>query len=83
MPKIKEIEPTMTGKMETEDAIIQQTTGPSPKCITLQQPDGGIQVSFLIDPDVAHRIRRRAGTMSLERYIWENILKRAVTDHVY
>ena len=53
------------------------------KCRTVEQPDGGIQVSFLIEPTYAYRIRLRANGMSLERYLWENILKRAIVDSVY
>jgi len=59
------------------------TPGVPVKCRVVDQPDGGMQVSFLVEPDVAKRIRSRAGTMSIERYIWESILHRAVVDSVY
>lgn len=54
-----------------------------PKCRVSPQPDGGLQVHFLIDPDAAKRLARRAGSMPLERYLWENVLNRAVSSEVY
>lgn len=54
-----------------------------PKCRVVEQPDGGLQVSFLIEEPISGRIRRRANGMPLERWLWENILNRAVTDAVY
>jgi hypothetical protein len=63
--------------------ITQNTPLTGQKCLVEEQPDGGLHVHFLIEPDVAVRIRRRAHTMPLDRYIWENILKRNIVDHVF
>ncbi len=56
---------------------------PSYKCRVTEQPDGGMQVLFLIDPDIAKRMRLRANNMALDKYLWENVLYRALIDHVY
>ncbi len=89
MSKIKEVDPAPInggpygGLGNIDSAPNQQINMPVPKCVTTIQPDGGIQVSFLIEPDVAKRLIRRAGGMQLERYLWENVLYRAVVDHVF
>lgn len=60
------------------------TTMPAvPKCRVDLQPDGGIQVHFLIEPDIAKRLLTRANGMSLEKWLWENVLYRSVVDAVY
>jgi len=78
------IRPTPGGQFETADTIQQVTAAiPPEKLIADVQPDGGIQVHFLIEPADAARLMRRAQTMPLSRYIWENIVRRAVQDHIY
>ena len=52
------------------------------KCHVRDQPHGGLSVTFQIEEFYAKRIKLRAGPMPLDRYIWENIIKRAVADHV-
>jgi hypothetical protein len=53
------------------------------KCAVSQHPDGSLLIEFVIAPSEAKRIKSRAGVMELSRYIYENILFRAVSDHVY
>lgn len=57
--------------------------GPLPKCRVLEQPDGGLQVSFLIEPLAGMRLKKKAGGMDLARFIYENYLKREVDSWVY
>lgn len=74
--------PVLAPKPKVDPSQTPQTSAP-PKCMASLQPDGAIKVAFLIEPDVASRIRRRSGSMDLSKYLWENILNRAVTDHVF
>lgn len=37
----------------------------------------------LIPPEVASRIRSRAGMQPLDVYLWDNILRQAFFSHVY
>lgn len=54
------------------------------KCSVIDQGEGcGLTVTFYIGPLEAKRLRMRAQTMSLDRYLYENILFRAISDHVY
>lgn len=59
------------------------TLSASTHCMTKTQPDNGIQVTFLIEPEAAKRLMKKAGTMPLARYLWENILKQAIDTHVF
>lgn len=72
-------------KVESIDSSSTNGAAPSPqfKCRATLQPDGGISVDLLIEPMIAKRIISRAGGMDVSRYLWENILNRAITDHVY
>jgi hypothetical protein len=49
----------------------------------VEQPDGGLQVSFLIEPLAGIRLKKKAGGMDLARFIYENYLKREVDSWVY
>lgn len=65
----------------------QPQPNPQPKpqqfCLVKEQPDGGLQVTFLIEPESAYRIKKRAYVMSLDRFIWENMLKQAIAGLSY
>ena len=65
-----------------ENPVVLQQTLPA-SCLAQDQPDGGIQVHFLIDSTVARKLRTRAGRMPMAKYLWENILHRSIQDHVY
>ena len=54
-----------------------------PRCKVEELSDGSIVVSLLIDSPVVKRLKLRAGPMPLHRYIYEQVLNRAVVDHVY
>ncbi len=41
------------------------------------------EVTFRVEAGVLRRIRSRADKQDLAEYFWQNILKRAVLDHVY
>lgn len=56
---------------------------PSVPCVVRNQPSGGLSVTFQIDAPTAARLKARAQSMELSRYIFENILKPAVSTHVY
>ena len=58
-------------------------TVPPPACEVVDQPDGSVIITLRVDAQPMKRHRSRAGTMDLSRYMWENILKRAVIDSVY
>lgn len=79
MAKIREVDPAPITVMPNPAG----PSAPAPKCIASLQPDGRITVTFLVDVTEASRIVRRAAGMDLSRYMWENILNRAVQDHVY
>lgn len=77
--------PPLTKIMPTPKEDAPKTSGPTPaqNCRVELQPDGKLVVSFLVDELATRRLRSRAGAMDLATYLWENILKRAVVDHVY
>lgn len=52
-------------------------------CFVKDQPSGGLSVTFQIDKITADRIKRKAGTMDISRFIYENIIKGAVSGAVY
>ena len=52
-------------------------------CIATEYPDGSLNVQVHVELDIAKRLKSRAGSMDLSRYIWENVLKRALWDSVY
>ena len=53
------------------------------KCKVEKLKDGGFGVTFYVDPDAAIRLTRRAGTQPVSKYMFENILYRAVLAEVY
>lgn len=93
MAKIREINPAPIHdggpytKSDDSIPVGNDPLGSAPpayaKCLVNMQPDGKLAVSFLIDSTEAARIIRRAGNMDIGKYLWENILYRAVVDHVY
>jgi hypothetical protein len=54
-----------------------------PRCKVLMLPNGGMQVSVLVDPDITKRYMTRANGMPLYRYLYEQVLQRAIVDHVF
>lgn len=58
-------------------------TPPAPRVTIRENQDHSLQIGLLIDPDIAIRLRRKAGTMKLEMYLWENLFKAALVAHVY
>jgi hypothetical protein len=63
--------------------IAGNQSNPPMYCLVKDQPDGGMQVTFLIEPESASRIRKRAYTMPLDRFIWEQMLKQAISSLAY
>lgn len=57
--------------------------GPNVPCVVRNQPSGGLSVTFQIDVPTAARLKSRAQTQDLARYIYENVIKPAVSTHVY
>jgi len=76
-------------RKDSDTAVVedlQPTSQPAQSgvpCIVHECPDGTLDVQFQIDKVTAERIKRRSYSMSLDRYVWENIIKRAVIGHVY
>lgn len=62
-----------------------KTAGPTPsmRCRVQEQPDGALQVSFLIEPVAARKMKLKAGNVDMATYLWDNILHRAVVTHVF
>jgi hypothetical protein len=56
---------------------------PSTQRCTTEDVHDGLKVTFLIDPLQAKRLKMRAGTRPLYKYLWENILQRAVDSEVF
>lgn len=52
-------------------------------CLTHERPDGSVLVVFVVDPQTAKRYQTRRGPIDLGRYLWENIIKRAIVDSVW
>ena len=65
-------------QVETSSKVL-----PQPKCTVYLCPDGTLRVDFLVEIGAAKRLLSRAGVMPLDKYIWENILKRAIDTAVY
>jgi hypothetical protein len=49
----------------------------------LPQMPNSLMVHFVIGPVETKRLKSRAGDMDLAMYIYENILKRAISTHVF
>jgi hypothetical protein len=47
-------------------------------CAVEKSPDGGMIVHFRVDVARAARLRTRMGPMDPARYLWENIINRAL-----
>lgn len=45
--------------------------------------DGSVIITLRVAPDVMKRHKLRANGMDINRYMWENILHRALVDTVY
>jgi hypothetical protein len=45
--------------------------------------DGTGEVTIKVDVDIMKRVRTRAGSVNLAEYFWQQMLWRALTDHVY
>ena len=54
-----------------------------PNCEVVSLPDESVIITLQMDAVTMNRHRRRAGTMDLSRYLWENVLHRALVDSVY
>ena len=57
--------------------------GLSAPCLVNSRPDGSLIVAFHVDLFQARRLRLKAGTMHLDKFIWENVLQRAIDSMVY
>lgn len=73
----------MAIKEKTEKSVTTVQSVETGPCEVVDRPDGGLSVTVQVDSTIAQRLRLRAQTMPLDRYLWENILKRAIADHVY
>lgn len=67
---------------------MENKTAPAPKlpvvpCYCKSQPSGGLSVTFQIGPLETQRLKSRAGPMPLDRYLWENVLKQAISSAVF
>lgn len=70
--------------------VNQQQTPPQPvqpqaqpKIYVKNQPSGGLSVTFQMDANETARLMRKAGGMALDRFIWDNIIHRAVESFLY
>lgn len=52
-------------------------------CEVVDQPDQSVIITLRVESHIMKRHRLRAGTMDINRYMWENILNRALVDSVY
>jgi hypothetical protein len=57
-------------------------TTPKSPCDVVEVGDS-LLITFTIEPTVAHKLKKRAGIMPMDRYLWENILNRSIVDSVY
>lgn len=55
---------------------------PHEKCVVVER-DGAATVVFQIDPADWRRYKTRIGDMNPSDYLWDNVLRRAVTGHIY
>lgn len=68
--------------------MAQQTSKPAPvaasgPCAITEQPDGSALVTFTMDPISTKRLNLKRGTMPLEMWLYENVLKQAVSSAAY
>ena len=82
MPMDTQMKPKEAQKESKQIEPQPQSKSQAP-CLVKEQPDGGLQVTFLIEPESAARIKKRAYVMSLDRFIWENMLKQAIAGLAY
>lgn len=54
-----------------------------PNCEVMAMPDQSVIITLRVDAATIKRHRSRANGMDLSRYMWENILHRALVDSVY
>ena len=54
----------------------------NPHC-TVEEREGGASVHFRIEPEIWKRYVTRMGKTKAADYLWENVLRRNVTDHVF
>lgn len=54
-------------------------------CRTVDQPDGGIQVHFLLSPLEAHRLKLRVSDShrSTEELLWERVIRPAIQGYLF
>jgi hypothetical protein len=85
-----DIKPTSTAKAEAVPARIPEPTGttcnPHRICHKLTVKDraeDGLTVTFDIEPDIAKRLRRKAGGQDLALFLWENVIYRNIVAAVY
>ena len=69
---------------------VDETPCPSPTplarpnpCEVSDLPDGSVIITLRVDAHIIKRHRLRANGMEIGRYLWENILHRAMVDSVY
>jgi hypothetical protein len=55
---------------------------PTEKCAVVER-DGSATVVFRIEPTEWKRYKTRIGTMDPADYLWDNVLKRSIVDHVW
>jgi hypothetical protein len=56
---------------------------PRSMCQVVENSDGSLEIMYKVEEHIARRLRSRAHTMPLTRYVEENILKRAFYDATY
>lgn len=73
----------LTAEMEPSDAAAVILSFDNDFCVVSLYGNNTAKVSIDVESEVMRRIRSRAGTQNLADYVWDNILKRALYDHVY
>jgi len=77
---------TVTAAAPTATATVSAPAPPPPpfiNCNFSPNADGSAFAQVYIEPDVVRRLRSRAGSQDMAKYLWENIFYKALIGHVY
>ena len=77
------------GMKNTRSAVVDPPRNPEAaalggaRCAVENFPNGEMVVRMRLDRETSARLRSRAQTMPMGEYLWENLLKQAISTHVF
>jgi hypothetical protein len=76
-------QPQQQFKKDNVMILSDMDVSPEEPCKVTEHPDGSMDVVLYVPPDQARRLKSRAHLVQLNQYLWDNIYRRAVENHVY